>query len=90
MDETKKYQANPVVSCGEEVDGFVLFNPDTDDMVVINFSGRELWDWIATPRSLADMASFLVQTYEGVTPEQAAVDVQDFVNSLLGDFVLEL
>ena len=90
MDEIKRYLANSVVSCGEEVDGFVLFNPDTDDMAVINPSGRALWDWIASPRSAQEMAVFLVETYEGVSEEQAAKDVQEFIHSLLGDFMLEV
>jgi hypothetical protein len=79
-----------VVSCGEEVDGFVLFNPDTDDMAIINPSGRALWDWLATPRSAQEMAAFLVETYEEVSQEQAAKDVQDFITSLLGDYLLEV
>jgi hypothetical protein len=89
MSETKQYRANPLVSCGDEVDGSVLFNPDTDDMVVINSSGKALWEWLATPHSALEMAAFLATTYEGVSEEQAVKDAQEYIDSLLGDFLLE-
>jgi len=81
--------ANPVVSCGDETDGSVLFNPDTDDMVVINPSGKVIWEFIQTAHTPQEIAAHLLETYQGVSAEQAAQDAQNFVASLLGDFVLE-
>jgi sensor domain CHASE-containing protein len=90
MDESKRYLANPVVSCGDEKDGSVLFNPDTDDMVVINPSGKLIWEFIQSAHTAQEIAAHLVETYQGVSAEQAAQDAQGFVDSLLGDFVLEV
>jgi sensor domain CHASE-containing protein len=90
MDEATRYMANPVVSCGDEQDGSVLFNPDTDDMVVINPSGKVIWAFIQTAHTALEIAAHLVETYQGISAEQAAQDAQGFVDSLRGDFVLEV
>jgi hypothetical protein len=90
MSEKKRYQANPGVSCGDEEDGAVLYNPDSDDTTVINLSGRGLWAFLETPRSVEEMAAYLVQTYCEVGAEQAAEDAAQFVQSLLPGFVLEV
>lgn len=87
--EATRYVANPVVSCGDEQDGAILFNPDTDDMVVINPTGRLLWDLLQTPQGIAEMAARLAETYPDVSLEQATQDAQAFVDELLGDFVQE-
>lgn len=90
MSESKRYQANPVVSCGDEEDGAVLFNPDTDDTAIVNLTGRALWAFLETPRTVDEMAAYLVQTYRGVQVEQAAEDAAQFVQSLSPDFLLEV
>jgi hypothetical protein len=90
MSESKRYQANPVVSCGDEEDGAVLFNPDTDDTAIVNLTGRALWAFLETPRTVDEMAAHLVQTYRGVQAEQAAQDADQFVQSLRPDFLLEV
>jgi hypothetical protein len=91
MSGSKRYQANPVVSCGDEEDGAVLYNPDTNDTTIINLSGRALWDFLAgTPRTVAELAAHLVETYRDVSVEQAAEDATQFIASLTPDFLLEV
>jgi len=90
MDETKRYVANSVVSCGDEQEGSILFNPDTDDMVVINPSGKVIWEFMEIAQTAEQIAAHLAETYQGVSAEQAAEDVQSFLENLLGDFVLEV
>lgn len=89
MEETKRFLANPVVSCADEKDGSVLFNPDTDDMAVINPTGRLIWDFIPTAKGIDEIAVHLVESYPDLESAQAAEDAQAFVDQLLGDFVLE-
>jgi hypothetical protein len=89
MGDRVKYKANPVVSCREEQEGSILFNPDTDDMQVINPSGRVIWDCIGTPRSVEEIMAYLAEVYEDMPAEQAAEDVQAFLERLLGDYVLQ-
>ena len=90
MSESQRYQANPEVSCGDEEDGAVLFNPDTDDTAIVNLSGRALWAFLETPRTLDEMASYLTKTYANVTSEQAEEHANQFVHDLTPDFVLEV
>jgi hypothetical protein len=82
--------ANPAVSCGDEQDGAVLFNPDADDTAVVNPTGRALWAFLETPRTVDEMAAYLVETYQGVSAEQAAEDAAQFAQSLAPDFLLEM
>lgn len=90
MTGATRYQANPVVSCGDEEDGSVLYNPDTNDTTVVNLSGRGLWAFLETPRTVDEMAAYLVQIYRDINAEQAAEDAAQFVQSLLPNFVLEV
>jgi hypothetical protein len=85
-----RYVANPAVSCGDEQDGAVLFNPDTDDTAVINPTGRILWLYLEMPHTIDEIAAYLVETYKGVTAEQATKDATQFVQSLAPDFLLEM
>ena len=89
MSQEKFYQVNPVVSCGDEEDGAILYNPDTDDSSVVNLSGRELWDFLKTPRTVTEIVEHLLQSYSNVSVEQATEDAELFVEALAPDFLLE-
>ena len=85
----KTYRANEVVSCADEdEDGAMLYNPDKDDTVLLNPSGRSIWTLLSTPRTLDEIAGHLTATYPSVTREQAMQDADKFIQSLLPDFVL--
>jgi len=55
----KRYRANPVVSLREEFEGALLYNPDTDDVILINKTGRLIWDAVATPQTLEAISAYL-------------------------------
>lgn len=83
------YRVNEVVSCAEEDEhGALLYNPDKDDSVLLNPSGRIIWDLLAAPRTLDEIAGHLTATYPSVTREQATEDADKFIQSLLPDFVV--
>ncbi len=90
MNKENRYQANPDVSCGDEEDGAVLYNPDTDNTSIINLTGRELWSLLETPRTLKEMVDYLLQKYSCVSAEQASEDIQLFVETLTPDFLLKI
>lgn len=90
MNHDTRYQANPVVSCGNEEDGAVLYNPDTDNTSVVNLSGRELWIFLRIPRTTDEIVAYLVQTYRNVSIDQATTDVALFIETLSPDFLQEL
>lgn len=85
----KTYWANEVVSCVDEgEDGAMLYNPDKDDTVVLNPSGRGIWAMLTEPRTLDEIAVNLAAVYPDVTPEQARKDAEQFIRSLVPDFVI--
>lgn len=90
MSAVKWFQANPDVSCVDEgEDGALLYNPDKDDTVLLNPSGRAIWSFLASPRTLDDITGHMMAVYPGVARKQAAQDADKFVQSLLPDFVTE-
>jgi hypothetical protein len=90
MNQRMRYQANPVVSCGAEEDGAVLYNPDTDDTSMVNLTGQELWSFLQTARSEGEIVDHLVRNYRDVSVEQATEDTKLFIESLVPDFLLEI
>lgn len=90
MNFPKRYQANPVVSCGTEEDGAVLYNPDLDTTSLVNLTGRELWYFLQTARSADEIIAHLVRSYRDVSVAQAAEDTKYFLEALAPDFLLEI
>jgi hypothetical protein len=85
----KTYRANDVVSCVDEGgDGAMLYNPDKDDTVLLNPSGRGIWALLAAPRTLEEIAGHLAAAYPDVAREQARQDAEQFIKSLVPDFVV--
>jgi len=84
----KTYRANEVVSCVDEgEDGAMLYNPDKDDTVLLNPSGRSIWALLSAPRTLDEIARHLTTAYPDVTLEQARQDAEKFIQSLVPHFV---
>ena len=82
------YRANEVVACVDEgEDGAMLYNPDKDDTVVLNPSGRAVWVMLSEPRTLDEIAGYLATAYPSVAPEQARKDAEQFIESLVPVFV---
>ena len=84
----RTFRASDVVSCVDEgEDGAMLYNPDKDDTVLLNPSGRAVWTLLAQPRTLDEIAGQLAAAYPGLEPDRAAKDAQEFLDSLVPDFV---
>jgi hypothetical protein len=66
----------------------MLYNPDKDDTILLNPSGRSIWALLVAPRTLEEIAGHLTASYPGVDREQAIQDADKFIQSLLPDFVL--
>ncbi len=81
----KRYSVNPVVSLRDEPEGALLYNPDSDEVVLVNETGKLIWDFINRPRTPAEIAAFVEQ--ETTDAENAAADAESFLESLLPDFV---
>jgi len=92
MGDTKRYQANPDVSCREEPpDGAILFNPDKNDVMAINPVGLLIWQALRQPCTQEEIAAHLLEVCEGAPADQVATDVSEFIQTLVpGGFVGEV
>jgi Coenzyme PQQ synthesis protein D (PqqD) len=59
----------------------VLYHRDSREAIVLNPSGSWLWDQLASSRTADQLTSVLQQQYH-LSPEQAAQDVDHFLNDL--------
>jgi hypothetical protein len=93
MSEAKRYLANPDVSCREEEpgEGAILFNPDTDAILVINPTGLLIWQALEKPRTQDKLVAHLLKNCDNVPTDQVVADVDAFLQALLpGGFVGEV
>lgn len=59
----------------------VLILPHTGHYVIINEVGTTIWELMGCNLSVKGIASHIVENY-GITPEQAAIDLDTFLNDL--------
>ena len=79
-----RYIANPDVSCREEgPDGALLFNPDTDDVLVVNVTGLLIWQALTEPRTQTQVVETLLEQCKNVPEDNIAGDVSEFVGQLV-------
>ncbi len=77
-----KYIINPDVSCREEgPDGALLFNPDTNQVVVLNVTGLLIWEALASPRTRDEVVEVLLARCDNV-PQGVADHVGRFISEL--------
>jgi hypothetical protein len=85
------FKSNPGVSFRDEgEDGAVLYNPDVDSGIIINATGVLVWGFIEQPRTLDEIAAFLVKSFSGVELEKAKTDAENFMNMLGENFINEI
>ncbi len=74
---------NPFVVMSEQFDGTgLVFNPESNSAVALNKTGVYLWNRLKDGASEEEMASGLLEKYEGVTEEKASADVKAFLEEL--------
>lgn len=86
MDKSASIMSNPDVSLREETDdGAILFNADTDSLLIINPVGLAMWRFIrAHPRTKPNIVAHLKEVCEDVPLDQVETDVDKFVAALQG------
>lgn len=79
------YIRNPdVVLREEEADGGLLFNPDTNQIRVVNATGLMIWKLCDGEHDLAEMSQALNHAFEGSTADQVVRDVQAYIEDMKG------
>ena len=76
---------NPDVVLREEDpdEGALLFNPDTNQVKVINTTGLFIWQQCGVARTLDEIVAEVQKGFDEVPSEQVAQDVQEFVDGML-------
>jgi hypothetical protein len=83
MSDARRYLANPDVSCREEEpEGALLFNPDTEAIMVVNSTGLLIWQVLDQPRTLDEIVAHLLEVCEDIPMDRVTADVSEFVQAL--------
>lgn len=83
-DMATRFLCNPDVVLREEDpdDGALLFNPDTNQVKVINTTGLFIWQQCGVARTLEEIIAEVQKDFVEVPSEQVAQDVREFVNGM--------
>jgi hypothetical protein len=78
------YHCNPdVVLREEDESGALLFNPDTNQVKVINNTGLFIWKQFGSANNAKTVVKALSEAFEEVPEDQVIQDVDEFINELL-------
>jgi len=80
-----KFLCNPDVVLREEDpdEGGLLFNPDTNQVKVINTTGLFIWQQCGVARTMAEIVAEVRKGFDEVPLEEVAADVQEFLDGML-------
>lgn len=79
-----KYFSNPdVVLREEDPDGGLLFNPDTNQVKVLNHTGLFVWKLCDGKHDLEAIVSKVQKEFESVPQDLAGDQIKTFVNELI-------
>jgi len=78
------YIINPDVGLREEdEDGGLLFNPDTNQVKVINTTGLFIWKLCDGKQNLNEIIAALKDTFEDAPADQITEDVNEFIEGMV-------
>jgi len=91
MSMQTRYRTNPVISFKDEGDeGAVLYNPDTDKVIIINAVGAKIWRFIEEARTSAEIVAMIMESYSEISTAKAQEDLKQFFNNFEDDFINEI
>ncbi len=78
-----RYIRNPdVVLREEDADGGLIFNPDTDQIRVLNTSGLFIWKLCDGSRDLPGLVSAIHESFDSVPEDQVVKQVTEFIDDM--------
>jgi hypothetical protein len=78
-----RYTRNPdVVLREEDMDGGLLFNPDTNQIKVLNMTGLFIWKLCDGSRDLPAIVDGIQESFDGVPEDQVASQVTEFIDEM--------
>ena len=69
-------------------EGVVLLHPEAGEPALLNGTGCELWDYLAVPRTLEELADLLAEAYR-VDQTDVRADIEAAVTGLVAIKALE-
>ena len=82
--DENQYLCNPdVVLREEDEDGGLLFNPDTNQIKVVNSTGLFIWKQFASVNQTEPVTAALLANFEEVPAEEVRDDVKEFLDGML-------
>jgi hypothetical protein len=80
---SEKFACNPdVVLREEDADGALLFNPDTNQVKVINNTALFIWKLCDGSCGMAELVANLKEAFDEVPEDQVEKDVRDFIEDM--------
>lgn len=84
LDTSSCYIVNPDVGLREEdEDGGLLFNPDTNQVKVINTTGLFIWKLCGGKQNLNEIVAALQDAFEDAPIDQITEDVNEFIEGMV-------
>jgi hypothetical protein len=81
-----QFLCNPdVVLREEDEEGALLYNPDTNQVKILNITGLAIWKALTSPNTIEGVALNLLKDFEGAPEEEVRSDVQEFVAMMVAD-----
>jgi hypothetical protein len=77
----REYKLNQEVVLRQEEDEAILFDPETSDVIVINSTGRYIWELLVQKLNKEEILAKVMDRFE-VTLDQAEEDLDKFISDL--------
>jgi len=75
---------NPDVVLREEnTDGGLLFNPDTNQVKIVNATGLFIWKQFEKPQELETVVTAMQNAFDGVPQDGILVDIKAFLDDMV-------
>ena len=82
--QSPRYLRNPdVVIHEEDPDGALVFNPDTDQIKVLNQTGFFIWQLCDGSYDMESIIARVKETFDEIPEDQVSVQVEDYVNEMV-------
>jgi hypothetical protein len=83
--QAPRFIKNPdVVLHEEDPDGALVFNPDTDQIRVLNQTGFFVWQLCDGSHDMQSLVSGVRASFDDVPDDNVSTQVEDFVNEMVG------
>ena len=81
--QSHRYIKNPdVILREEDSDGALIFNPDTDQIRVLNPTGLFIWQLCNGTNDQAGITSALRESFDEIPEDQISQQVEDFIGEM--------